>query len=186
LKINRSEIYSFEKIKELNNKKSNLKFTSITPKITAFAKLGYGNPNSLNMFEQSWSEFYMLGVKFSWKPFAWFNESQNEEMTSVLNDNLEIEKSEFLKQINTQLEMEYSELSKIELLIEQDLIIIDLQKRIKVEKYNQFLNGTATIHDYITEFNALQIYETNLELHKIMYENVKNNILIKSGNFVGN
>lgn len=185
IKINRNEILALEKYQEMNLKKSDLNYTSTTPKVFAFARLGYGNPNMFNMFNQEWSEFYMVGIKFSWKPFSWFSESQNLKAVALKNENLEIDKQEFLRQLNIQLEKENSEITKAESLISQDAIILDLQKKIIADKYAQLTNGTATVNDYLSELNSLELYETNFSIHNIMLESAKNNLLIKSGNFKG-
>ncbi|MDT3741345.1 MAG: hypothetical protein RO257_17805 [Candidatus Kapabacteria bacterium] len=121
----------------------------------------------------------------SWKPFAWSSEQRNSEIAMLQNQNLDIEKKEFLKQIDLQIDREIADLQKVESLLAQDKIIHDLQKRIINDKYTQVLNGTATVSEYIIEINSFQQYEINLALHKIMLENAKSNILIKSGNYKG-
>lgn len=183
--INRPELATFQYLSEINIMKSNLKYTNLMPKFSAFAKVGYSNPNQINMFQQEWSDFYIVGLKMSWKPFSWFSESKNEEILGLQNENLEFERKEFLKQISIELDKELSEIRKSESLIEQDRTIIDLQKRIIQDKYNQFINGTATASEYIMELNSLQIYENNLSIHEIMLEHSKTNLLIKSGNYSG-
>ncbi len=185
LKINRSELKAMEYYQELNNVKSDINYSMLMPKINAFAKVGYSNPNQLNMFEQDWSEYYMIGLRFSWKPFSWFSESKNAEIAKLQNENIELEKQEFEKQVSMQLVQERSEMDKQESIIQQDKLIIELQNNITKEKYSQFLNGTATISEYINEINSLQIYETNLSIHNISLENAKTNLLIKSGNYKG-
>ena len=185
LKINRSESKAMEYYQELNNVKSDINYSMLMPKINAFAKVGYSNPNQLNMFEQDWSEYYMVGIRFSWKPFSWFSESKNAEIAKLQNENIELEKLEFEKQVNMQLVQERSEMDKQKSIIQQDKLIIELQNNITKEKYSQFLNGTATISEYINEINSLQIYETNLSIHNISLENAKTNLLIKSGNYKG-
>lgn len=185
VKINRSELKAMDYYQELNDVKSDINYSMMMPKISAFAKVGYSNPNQLNMFEQDWSEYYMVGVKFSWKPFSWFSESKNAEISKLQNENIELEKQEFEKLINMQLVQEKSEMDKQESIIQQDKLIINLQNNITKEKYSQFLNGTAIISEYINEINSLQIYETNLSIHNIMLENAKTNLLIKSGNYIG-
>ena len=185
LKINRSEINALDKYSQLNLEKVSLFKTSLMPKFSVFARLGYGNPNQFNMFEQEWSDFYLAGIKMSWKPFAWSSEQRNSEIAILQNQNLDIEKKEFLRQINLQIDREEADLQKVESLLVQDKIILDLQRRIINDKYTQVLNGTATVSEYIIEINSLQQYEINMALHKIMLENTKSNILIKSGNYKG-
>jgi outer membrane protein TolC len=185
IEINRSEIKAMEYSQRLNNLKSDVNYSMNKPKISAFARVGYSNPNQLNMFEQEWSDYYMLGIRFTWKPFSWFSERKNSEIISLQNENIELEKKEFEKQVNMLLVQEHAEIEKAESLIEQDLLILNLQNRIIKEKYSQFLNGSATISEYISELNSLEIYENNLSIHKVILENAKINLLIKSGNFTG-
>lgn len=183
--IMRNEINMMNYYKQINNIKSDMNYSMLYPKISAFARLGYSNPNQLNMFEQNWSDYYMFGLRFSWKPFNWFSESRNSELIKMQNDNIDLEINEFKKNINLQLEQERSEIEKAEMLINQDKLIIKLQSNICDEKYSQFLNGTATISEYLNEINSKQIYEINLGAHEIMLENSKINLLIKSGQYQG-
>lgn len=185
LSINRNEIDALGNLQELNLVKSEMKYTETMPKFHAFAKLGYGNPNQFNMFEQEWTDFYIVGFKMSWKPFAWFSGARNAEIAELQNRNLESEKLELIRQINTQLSNENTELNKAESLLKQDITILELQQRIMKDKYSQLLGGTATVNEYLSELNSLQQYEINMQIHKIMLENAKCNILIKSGNYQG-
>lgn len=185
LEINRSEINALDKYLQLNLEKVSLYKTSLMPKLSLFARLGYGNPNQFNMFEQEWSDYYLAGIKMTWKPFAWSSEQRNSEIALLQNQNLEIEKKEFIRQLNLQIDREDADLQKVESLLAQDKIILDLQRRIINDKYTQVLNGTATVSEYIIEINSLQQYEINMALHKIMLENAKSNLLIKSGNYKG-
>ncbi|MBS4001208.1 MAG: TolC family protein [Desulfobulbaceae bacterium] len=185
LKINRNEIYALGKLQEINLVKSEMKHTETMPKFQAFAKVGYGIPNQLNMFEQEWSDFYIVGIKMSWKPFSWFSGARNAEIAELQNRNLEADKLELIRQINTQLSNEKTELNKAESLLMQDITILELQQRIIKDKYNQLIGGTATVNEYLSELNSLQQYEINMQIHRIMLENAKSNILIKSGNYQG-
>lgn len=185
LKINRNEIDALGKLQEINIVKSEMKHTETMPKFQAFAKVGYGIPNQLNMFEQEWSDFYIVGIKMSWKPFSWFSGARNAEIAELQNRNLEADKLELIRQINTQLSNEKTELNKAESLLMQDITILELQQRIIKDKYNQLIGGTATVNEYLSELNSLQQYEINMQIHKIMLENAKSNILIKSGNYQG-
>lgn len=185
LKINRNEIYALGKLQEINLVKSEMKHTETMPKFQAFAKVGYGIPNQLNMFEQEWSDFYIVGIKMSWKPFSWFSGARNAEIAELQNRNLEADKLELIRQINTQLSNEKTELNKAESLLMQDITILELQQRIIKDKYNQLIGGTVTVNEYLSELNSLQQYEINMQIHKIMLENAKSNILIKSGNYQG-
>jgi outer membrane protein TolC len=181
--INRSEINSFDVYSDINKQKISTSKTQNMPKLSAFAKFGFGNPNQFNMFEQEWSEYYIVGLKMIWKPFDWFSSDRNSEIAEMQNQNLQIEKTEFMKQLNIQLDKENSELEKVKTMLEQDKTIFDLQMKIMMDKLTQVLGGTATISEYINEVNSLLQYEINMNLHKIMLENAKSNILIKSGNY---
>jgi len=92
IEINRSELKAMEYSQRLNTLKSDVNYSMNKPKISAFARVGYSNPNQLNMFEQEWSDYYMLGIKFTWKPFSWFSEDKNSEIISLQNENIELEK----------------------------------------------------------------------------------------------
>ncbi|WP_016990485.1 hypothetical protein [Flavobacterium sp. ACAM 123] len=92
-------------------------------KVNAFAQAGYGNPG-LNMLDNSFQTFYLLGVKAHWNVFDW-NKSKKEEDALLISEAIiTTEKETFLLDIDLQLlEME-NEVNKIQEVIGTDVEII--------------------------------------------------------------
>lgn len=184
--INRDEIKSLSKLKKVNTESNEILNRMLMPQISAFAKLGASNPNIFNMFEQDWSAYYFAGIKFFWKPFTWMSGERNTEISELQNLNLDYEKFEFLKQLKISMELDVAEIKKNEIMLLQDIEILNLQKKNISDKNSQFINGTAAINELITEINALEQYEINHNLHKLMIIAAKYNLKIKSGSLLEN
>ena len=71
------------------------------PKVNAFGQAGYGNPG-LNMLDNSFQTFYMVGLKANWNVFDW-NKSKIEKQALSISENIiTTEKETFLLNNNLQ------------------------------------------------------------------------------------
>lgn len=164
----------FERTKSINN-------SVYFPKISAYFRLGYANPNPLNVFEKDASSFYNLGIKLSWAPFDWNNAQRKNE---IANTNIEIlsnEKQEVERSLNIAIIKEKQDILKYDELLKSDENIIELQKMVVADKLAQLQSETINSNEYLTEFNKLTQFIINWEINKIKKLNALYNIKLKYG-----
>lgn len=155
--------------------------TQLLPKVFAFAKGGWGQPNPMNMFETGFEPYYILGLKFQWIPFDWNSTSLKKENIFVSQQLLQVEKQNFEKNIKIALEKDKSDLNKFFELLNTDEMIIKSQTQIVEIAFSQLQNGTITATDYFTEMNELTKAKLNYEIHKLQLIFAKINLLNKQG-----
>lgn len=174
-------------IMEINQSKleanKELVSTSLAPKFSAFAKLGYGNPNILNSFKDGFSEYYQVGLKMQWLTWNWNTNARKEENLELNKLIIEQNKKDFEKSITSTLIQEKSDFEKYAQQMKQDKEIIALQEQVSNQTFTQVQNGTATSNEYFTDNNSLNIAKINYEIHRLQELNAIVNFKIKNGTF---
>ncbi len=76
---------------------------NVLPKINAFGQAGYGNPG-LNMLDNSFKTFYMLGLKANWNVFDWNKSKTEKQVLSISKNIVSTERETFVIHNNLQLQ----------------------------------------------------------------------------------
>ncbi len=150
------------------------------PKLSGFATGGYGNPG-LNMLDNSFQGFYIVGLKLNWNVFDWNSNKKERQSLSINKDIVDNETELFNLQNSIELKQQESEIKKIKSFITSDVNIIDLRKDVLKSAESQLKNGIITASAYITELTNLYEDETNLKTHKIQLALVTANYNITKG-----
>ncbi|MDD2985336.1 TolC family protein [Flavobacterium sp.] len=149
------------------------------PKLNAFGQAGFGNPG-LNMLDNSFQDFYMVGLKLNWNVFDWNKSKAEKQALAIAKDIVTTEKETFETNNQMLLNELQSEISKIDALIKTDTQIIQLREKVVQSSDSQLRNGVITSSDYVIELNHLfdaktnqKVHQTQLELAKINYQTSK-------------
>ena len=163
---NRPELALFDLQQEQIDFSSRLISKSNLPKVNAFAQGGYGNPG-LNMLDNSFTTFYIAGLKLNWNIFDWKKTKTEKQSLEINKEIIQSQKETF--QLNNDMELVnlQSETDKIEAMITTDNEIIALRGDILKTAESQLKNGVITSSTYITEFTNLYEAKSQLNLHKI-------------------
>ena len=150
------------------------------PKLFGFAQAGYGNPG-LNMLDNSFQDFYMVGLKLNWNIFDWGKTKQQKQAVDISKKLVNTERETFLLNNEMQQKEAENDIKKYEELMLKDADIIDLREKILQATTAQFQNGAITASEYITELNNL--YEARIErkLHEVQLSLAKANYKIIQG-----
>jgi len=180
-KISRPEIDLFTLQKQQIETSEQLIAKKNLPKILGFATGGYGNPG-LNMLDNSFQSYYMVGLKLNWNIFDW-SASKKQRKSLQINKEI-IDNQQEIFELNTSIELnqQQSEINKISAFIHSDETIIDLRKKILNSADSQLKNGVITSSAYITELTNLYEAENNLSTHKIQLLLAKANYKTTKGN----
>lgn len=164
--INRPELELFQ-LKKAEVEIADLLLSKQTsPKISAFATGGYGNPG-LNMLDNRFQAFYTVGVKLKWNIFDWKANEKKRESLSVNKEIIDNETRIFELNTHMQLDQQLSEIAKLTDLITSDSEVIALRREILKSTESQLKNGVITTSTYITDFTNLFEDENKLSTHRI-------------------
>ncbi|MDR9457619.1 MAG: TolC family protein [Salegentibacter sp.] len=173
-----TELFKLKEEELDQNKK--LLSKNLFPNIYGFAQGGYGKPG-YNFLDNSFQDFYMVGVKLNWNVFDWGKVKEQKKSLDISKELIDAERETFNFNNNIELEEANRNIVKIQNMLVKDREIIALREGI-VETANSHLNnGIITPSEYLTEFNNLYEAKINQQLHEIDLEMAKANYKVIKG-----
>jgi outer membrane protein TolC len=176
----RPEYKLFEYQKEQLNTYTDVVNSRILPKVSAFGQGGYGRPG-LNMLDNSFKPYYMVGLNLTWNPVNWNSDNNEKQIYQINRKIVDTQKETFDKNVKVSLEKYKSDIEKYEDLIKKDEQLISLRENIVAITYSQLQNGTITSTIYLTELNNKNQSQLMLETHKVQLLQAKINYLTTKG-----
>lgn len=137
------------------------------PKAFGFATLGYGNPPGNNFFKDEFDTYYILGAGIKWNIFDWNKAKDEKQIVTLQQGIIERRKADLTDNLTRLLEAKNAEISSMEALIESDIELIAIRKRITSAAESQYDNGTITATELLNEINSERLAVVNHEIHKI-------------------
>jgi outer membrane protein TolC len=178
--VTRPEIAFYDLQKDQLEFSKNVISKSILPKINAFGQAGYGNPG-LNMLDNSFQTFYIVGLKANWNVFDWGKTKTDKKALDISKDLVTTEKETFELNNKMQLEEQDYEIKKIEQLLLSDSEIIQIREKVIKSSDAQLKNGVITTSEYLVEFTNLFEAKNILKIHQVQLAAAKSNYEIIRG-----
>lgn len=173
--IQRQELERFALFSTLYDKQKSLNTSQLLPKLNAFVKGNYGNPN-YNMYQNEWEENIELGVMFNWNFWNWGKERSRNRILDKQQSLNELDRELFLSQVNNELTGIESAISQVESSLtikEQQLEITEEITRIFEQSYKLGKSNILTYSDKLTEYQQLQenviLLQIELLFNKYIY-----------------
>jgi len=152
------------------------------PNLFGFAQAGYGNPG-LNMLDNSFQDFYMVGLKLNWNIFDWGKTKEKKQAVDISKEIVSTEKETFLLNNQMQQKEVESDINKYEAMLLKDTEIIALREKVLQATTSQLQNGAITSSEYIIELNNLYEARIDQQLHEVQLSFAKANYKIIKGIF---
>lgn len=178
---NRPELKFFELQKAQLESSIEVLTKSNMPKLYGFAQAGYGNPG-LNMLDNSFQDFYMVGLKMNWNIFDWGKIREEKKAADISAEIISTEKETFLLNNQMQQNEAESDIEKYEQMLIKDEAIIQLREEVLKATTSKLQNGAITPSEYITELNNLYEAKIDQQLRKIQLSLARANYHIIKGN----
>lgn len=150
------------------------------PKLYAFSQLGYGRPG-LNMLEDDFQPYYIVGLKFQWNILDWNKTSREKTNYSIQQELIDSRKENFIRNSNISINNEITRIKQIENALSTDEEILALRKSIVLQSDKRLDQGIITMNDYLSDYNAVIKAGLQLETHKIQLIQSKANYLLTIG-----
>lgn len=181
LVLNRPELKTFELQEKRMETAGSITNASLLPRVYAFGQLGYGRPG-LNMMNDSFNEFYMVGASIKWNFWDWNKSRREKQVYAIQKQMIGSKRDNFNKNLSIDLQNRLAAIKKSEEALKRDADIVKLRESITQVAQSQLNNGVITSTDYITELNSETQARINLETHKIQLIQAKANYLLATGN----
>ncbi|WP_312820626.1 TolC family protein [Kaistella carnis] len=151
----------------LERQKANINSKNL-PKLGAFFQGGYGKPG-FNMLKNEFDLFYIGGLRLNIPISGFYTRKNDLALVETQQQEIEVQKENFLFNLQFQTIQNNSDLDKIQQLINKDNEIIELRESIKKASLAQLENGVITTNDYLREVNELDRAKNQKIIHEIQY-----------------
>ena len=182
LQTNRAEWWLMQQQKELLNSQLQLIKARRMPVVMAFAQAGYGRPG-LNMLDDDFADYYMAGIKFSYKLWDW-KSNQREQQMNRLSLHM-VDQSVQAYELNQQalFKAKQAEVVQLTKVVESDNEIVALQTDVVHSQRIALNQGVLTAAAYVIEHEKLTRALLAREINLIRLLNSRLELQFINGNF---
>lgn len=166
--INRPELKVFEARSRLMDEQNKQLNAGWMPRIGAFIQGGYGRPG-LNMLEDSFSPFYIAGLRFSWNLSRFYTLKNDRRKIETGLLQTDVQRETFLFNTRLQMMQQDAEIHKLKEVLQSDEDIIRLRTSIKQAAEIKLENGVISVSDLIREINAQDIAIQTATTRRLQY-----------------
>ncbi len=178
--ISRPELKVFDHKKNTLDARSELISSDKLPVVSAFAKGAYGRPG-FDAFNDDLHLYWMVGLRAQWSFRNWRNSEKKTQIIQLEQDKIGADQDAFTRQVNAVLVQIESNIEALNQQITLDKELLELRKEIVEEKKSQLNQGVITSTEYVTELNAQNRTQLNLEIHKVQLIQAKYEYLTQKG-----
>lgn len=165
---NRAELKLFDLQKAaLEYQKANINSKNL-PKLDAFFQGGYGKPG-FNMLKNEFDVFYIGGLRLNIPISGFYTKKNDLALVETQQQEIEIQKENFLFNQQFQTLQNNVELEKIQQLLSKDDELITLRESVAKAALAQLENGVITTSDYLREMNELDRAKNLKILHGMQF-----------------
>jgi len=172
-KLQRASIMANEALIQANTK----------PVISAFAQVGVGAPNPLNVFDSGISPYAYGGINFKWTFKDWGKSEKQRELLRLRAAQLENQEETFRFNLNSGNEAYLADIKRLKQQINQDRKIAGLQAEVLTQLVAQLDNGIITATNYLTQVNAELLARQKLRINETRMVELQLNFLNERGGF---
>lgn len=165
---NRTELKLFSLQQKLLEIQKSLVESKNLPKLGAFFQGGYGKPG-FNMLRNEFDIFYIGGLRLQIPISGYYTKKNDLALLNTQQQDLEIQKENFLFNQNFFTIRNNEELDKLQKLIQKDEELIVLRQSIKKASLAQLENGVINTSDYLREVNAEEQARIQKTTHEIQF-----------------
>lgn len=165
---NRTELKLFSLQQQFLETQKSLVQSKNLPKLGAFFQGGYGKPG-FNMLRNEFDVFYISGLRLQIPISGFYTKKNDLALLNTQQQDLEIQKENFLFNQNFSTIRNNEELDKLQKLIQKDEELIVLRQSIKKASLAQLENGVINTSDYLREVNAEEQARIQKTTHEIQF-----------------
>ena len=171
-KLARPELQLFSNQSVQLQKQMNILDKSRHPKFFGFGQAGYGRPG-LNMLNDKFDSYYLVGVGLSWDMFDWKKTSRQKQILQLQQQMIQHQEETFTQNIDLLLAQQAEQINKLDKMLNKDDKLVRLKTEITKTTASKLKSGTINSADYVQDLQAETVSKINRELHQIQLQEAK-------------
>ena len=162
----RPEYAQFAGTRELLDARAQQLRRADLPRVSAFARSGYGRPG-INPLAREFQSYWIAGVQLEWAPALWGGSSRDAEVQRLQRDIVSSEEAQFTAQIERAVQRDLAAMDRLARSLESDDAIIALHERAVDEARRRFAEAGITAGELVDRETDLLAARTARDLHRV-------------------
>ncbi len=176
----RPEVKLFDLAAEMADARMHVEKALRRPKVAGYLQGAYGKPG-LDIFADSFSPFWQVGVRTSWALWDKGGSKRDKETNQLAKKQIENDQSLFNRGILLSVHHQEAEIEKNRELLKSDETIMQLNERIKSASEAKLDEGIIHSTDYLSDVRAVEQARLQYESRKIAIRYAQTQIQIIRG-----
>lgn len=144
----RPEYAQFSAAQELLARQTQVQSARELPRVSAFARIGYGRPGQ-NLLGTTFQSYWLAGVQVRWQPFTWGTVDRDRQVLEVQRQIVATNEKAFTAQLRRSLQTTLATIDQLDSALALDDRIVALRERIEAQARAQLEEGVITSADYV-------------------------------------
>ncbi|HJU64846.1 MAG TPA: TolC family protein, partial [Gemmatimonadaceae bacterium] len=144
----RPEYRQFAETRERLRVQQNAAAAQHRPRLSAFARAGYGKPG-LDFLSEEFDAYWLGGLRIEWTPWNWGSTRREQEVLALQQQIVTADEAAFTESLRRGIERDLAALDRLDSSLVLDERIIALRERIEGETRLRFDEGVVTAADYL-------------------------------------
>jgi outer membrane protein TolC len=172
----RPEFEQFAATRQRLDEQSRLATAQERPRVSAFARLGYGRPG-LNALSSDFQSYWLAGVRVHWMPFDWGTTSRDQELLSLEREVVATNEAAFGRSLARQAQPTLATIARLDSTLALDERIIALRGQVAREARAQLAEGVITSATYVDKSTDLLVARLRRVQHRVALDQARATLL---------
>jgi outer membrane protein TolC len=136
------------------------------PRLSAFARSGYGRPG-LNPLASEFDSYWLGGVQLEWNPWSWGANGREKQVLAIQQDIIQTEEVAFAASIQRAVIRDIADIDRLEASLVEDARIVEVRELILREARARLREGVITSAEYLDRQTDVLTARLTLSSHRI-------------------
>lgn len=172
----RPEFEQFAATRQRLDEQSRLAAAQERPRVSAFARLGYGRPG-LNALSSDFQSYWLGGVRVHWTPFDWGTTGRDQELLALEREVVATNEAAFARSLARQAQPTLATIARLDSTLALDEGIIALREQVAREARAQLAEGVITAATYVDKSTDLLVARLRRVQHRVALDQARATLL---------
>lgn len=176
----RPEYEQFARSREVLDQTANASRAQELPRVSAFARAGYGRPG-LKFLSDKFDSYWLGGIQFQWTPWTWGASSRERQIAALQKRILDTEAKAFTDQLQRSIEQDLATIDRLDASLADDERIIALRENILTETRSRYRESVITSAEYIDRQTDVLSARLARAIHRVELSQAQTHLLTTLG-----
>jgi outer membrane protein TolC len=162
----RPEYEEFARTRERLTVEEDVVASEQRPRLSAFGRLGYGNPG-LNPINEGFDSYYVAGLEVKWSPWNWGSTGRERQALAIQREIIAAEEEAFTSSVTRATQNDIADIDRLDSALVLDVQIVQLRERVERETRLRFQEGVVTASEFLDRNTDVLEARLALATHRV-------------------